>query len=386
MNPVAGSRRLRLAFVTRRFGARFGGAEAYGERVMAALADTHDVHVFCQEWDSPLALPHTVLPRRRGLPRWLNLIDFTRRCQALTAGFDVVHSHENSWLGDIQVVHVMPVRYARFQNGRSFRQKLATVLSLRWLAYLRMESLRYRPRPGRTLVAASSLIAQQIDAAYPVTAPCTVITPGVHQPERMPDKIRVRKQLGLDPGLRYGILIANDPVRKGLKAVLRAMAELPEDFHLIVVGGEGEMPQRMRDLAVAAGLSQRVHVWPGQHGVGMYYAAADLCVFPTLGDAFGMVPLEAMAHGLPVVLSNSRYCGFTHHVQPGVDAIVLDDPQDGAEIAGAVRDILHDDSHAQALRRAGLALAASFSWTAIAQAFTVLYAEVAGKQGIPYRE
>lgn len=368
--------RKRVAFITRRFGKQFGGAEAYGEYVMDVLRQNHDVHVFCQEWDSPLDLPHTVVPRRRGLPRWLNLLDFTRRCQALTADFDVVHSHENSWLGNVHVIHVMPVRYAKFHNGRTFRQRLSTCLSLRWLAYLGMEAMRVRARRGKALVAASSLIAEQVQAAYSVTAPCTVIMPGVTVPDTVPSRADARRELGLDPDHRYGVLVANDPMRKGLAAILEAMKQLPEHFHLIVAGGEGGMPQRVQEAAAAAGVAHRVHVWAGCRNVNPFYAAADLCVFPTLGDAFGMVPLEAMAHRLPVVLSNPRYCGFAHHVKHDVDAIVLSDPLDAGEVARAVRSILQDTGLANRLGEAGHALASTFSWTAAADAFSSLYTSV----------
>jgi len=375
--------RKRVAFITRRFGKQFGGAEAYGEYVMDVLRQTHDVHVFCQEWDSPLDLPHTVLPRRRWLPRWLNLLDFTRRCQALTAGFDVVHSHENSWLGNVHVIHVMPVRYAKFHNGRTFRQKLSTCLSLRWLAYLGMEAMRFRPRPGRALVAASSLIAEQVQAAYRVTAPCTVIMPGVNVPDVVQARTDARRGLGLDTKHRYGVLVANDPMRKGLAAILEAMKQLPDDFHLIVAGGEGGMPQRVQEAAATAGMAHRVHAWAGCRDVRPFYAAADLCVFPTLGDAFGMVPLEAMAHRLPVVLSNADYCGFARHVRHDVDALVLNDPRDAHEIAQAVQSILQDASLARRLGDAGHALAAAFSWAAVADSFSLLYASVAaaGRSG-----
>lgn len=383
MTPSYPRARKRVAFITRRFGKQFGGAEAYGEYVMDVLRQTHDVHVFCQEWDSPLDLPHTVVPRRRGLPRWLNLLDFTRRCQALTAGFDVVHSHENSWLGNVHVIHVMPVRYAKLHNGQTFRKKLSVCLSPRWLAYLCMEALRFRPRPGSVLVAASSLIAEQVQTAYRVTAPCTVIMPGVTLPDTVQARADARRALGLDPSHRYGVLVANDPMRKGLAAILEAMKQLPDDFHLIVAGGEGGMPQRVQEAATAAGVAHRVHVWAGCRNVNPFYAAADLCVFPTLGDAFGMVPLEAMAHRLPVVLSNPRYCGFAHHVKHEVNAIVLNDPRDAGEVAQAVQSILQDASLANRLGEAGHALATTFSWAAVADAFSSLYGSVsaAGQAG-----
>src|SRR5690606_21538589 len=91
--------------------------------------------------------------------------------------------------------------------------------------------------------------------------------------------------------------------------------------------------------------------------------------------AFGMVPLEAMAHGLPVVLSNASYCGFAHHVTAGVDAIVLTDPHDDAELARRLQELADNPALAARLREHGLALAATFSWPRVAAQFAGLYAE-----------
>lgn len=371
--PAAAPRRLRIAFVGRRFGARFGGAEAYGEHLLARLRERHDIHVFCQEWDSPLPLPHTVVPRNRLLPRWLNLLDFGRRCAKLVRDFDIVHSHENLWLGDIEVVHVIPVRYSRLYARDGLARRLQTFTSPRWLTYLALEARRLRERPGRTVVAASELIAGQVRRAYARTAPLTVITPGVDLPARSREPGRARVELGLDPGHVYLLLLANDPPRKGLAAALDALGRLPARVHLMVVGGDEAIAARVRRQAEAAGLASRVQVWRGRREVGVFYEAADICLFATLGDAFGMVPLEAMAHGLPVILSGPAHCGFSRHLATGRDALVLADPRDAGEIAGAVGRLLQEPALRARLVRHGGEVARRFDWASIARQFEQVY-------------
>lgn len=370
---------LRLAFVARRFGAQFGGAEAYAEHLLGILRRTHQVHVFCQEWNSPLPIAYTLVPRVRSLPRWLNLIDFNRRCGRLTAGYDVVHSHENGWVGDVQGVHVMPVRYSRFHNGRGRGRQVMDALSPRWLAYLALEAARYRAGPGRRLVAASALIADQIHAAYDDALKCLIIPPGVALPSAQPDRARAQADLRLDSRYKYIILVANDPVRKGYKTLLSALPTMPAEVRLLIVGGEAGTDVRARDLAAQAGLRERVHVWPAQRDLTAFYAAAHICVFATRGDAFGMVPLEAMAHGLPVVLSPARYCGFTSYVRDGVHALVLQHPEDAAGVTAAVGRILGDPRLYADLRDHGLALAASLSWEKVAADYAGLYRDVAAE-------
>ncbi len=371
-------RRLRVAFLTRRFGVRFGGAEAYGEHLVRALQGLCDVHVFCQEWDSRLVVNHTIVPRGKHLPRWLNLADFTRRCQSLVRGFDVVHTHENSGFGDVHGVHVMPVRYARLHVRHGWKNWLAVHTSPRWLGYLAMEAARMRPRPGKVIVAASELIAEQIAAAYRETAPVTVITPGVYLPRQIPEQVAARQALGLPADERIALLVANDPVRKGVETLLEALPAVP-GVRLWVVGGEGDMPARVRHLAEAAGLAHRVRVWPGQSDLSNIYAAADFCVFPTRGDAFGMVPLEAMAYGLPVIMSGARYCGFARYVEPGTDALILEDPHDAQTLAQLMRQLTDDaDLYAQ-LREHGAARARQFAWSDIARQFLAIYRQSAAR-------
>jgi hypothetical protein len=113
------------------------------------------VHVFAQEIDHqwPGVTYHKVsAPLRK--PRWINQLWFaTATWWATRSGFDVVHSHENTWHGEVQTVHVMPVKYSLFQGRHGLRRVLRwikVVTSPRLLAYLGLERARYAAaRAGR---------------------------------------------------------------------------------------------------------------------------------------------------------------------------------------------------------------------------------------------
>ena len=106
------------------------------------------------------------------------------------------------------------------------------------------------------------------------------------------------------------------------------------------------------------------------------YNMADLFVFPSLREGFGLPPLEAMACGTPVVASNDAAVAET-----AGDAGVLVDPEDEAAIARAIRDVLASPSLQDKLRAAGRARASAFSWARTAEATERFYAEVLGRQG-----
>ena len=106
-----------------------------------------------------------------------------------------------------------------------------------------------------------------------------------------------------------------------------------------------------------------------------YYQAADVYVHPTLGDSFGMAPLEAMAHELPVIVSSAKYCGFAEYVRHLHDAWVLEDPRDSADIARGISELCTSASTRARLLRRGAEFIQSMSWRVVANKYEALYAE-----------
>src|SRR5690606_2295855 len=121
-----------------------------------------------------------------------------------------------------------------------------------------------------------------------------------------------------------------------LRTLLAALATLPAHYRLAVVGGRNVATQV--DLT-EAGIADagRVYFTDTTPDVGDWYAAADLYVHPTLADSFGMAPLEAMAHRVPVVISPPPWCGFAAELTHGHDAWILPHPEDAGALAQALR-------------------------------------------------
>ncbi|WP_154390843.1 glycosyltransferase, partial [Bordetella pertussis] len=173
---------MRIALLVDRFGNRFGGAEAYGVELMRILARRHDVTVVAREYDSDLALPFLPVRVSCRLPSWLRVLYFAWRAARLTrAGFDIVHSHMNGGAGDVQVMHVTPVRY-NWLCRPGLRRRLTAWTSPRVATYLALEKARVAQRPGKRVVAVSELIVEQMRDAYGVGLPMETIPPGVQLP------------------------------------------------------------------------------------------------------------------------------------------------------------------------------------------------------------
>jgi glycosyltransferase involved in cell wall biosynthesis len=122
--------------------------------------------------------------------------------------------------------------------------------------------------------------------------------------------------------------------RKGIGPLLEAIQRMPTaPIRLDIVGDvQIDVPP-----AVKADARVMLHGPAQRSEVHRYYAGADLFVFPTLSDGFGMTQLEAMAHGLPIL--TSRYCGSV--VEHGVNGFVLEEVTPDA-IRAVLEHILTD--------------------------------------------
>ncbi len=374
MKTVDVPERLRIALLTERFGQKFGGAESYAVSLFRVLSQRHDVTVFAREFDHDLPVKQQVISIPSWCPSWLRLWLFSRRCAGLTrTGFDITHSHTNAGSANIQLMHVAPVRYRRFFN-RTFFQKLLVWVTPVQLAYLWMESQAVKPHPGHLLVTVAPLVKQQLKLAYGDELAVEVVTPGAELVT--PDatiRQRVRTELSWGPQDIGCLLVARNPLRKGLVAVLQAMRLLPSTFKLAVVGAGPEVKELLD--AQFPELRERVRLIAATTAVSPYYLSADVYVHPTLQDSFGMAPLEAMAHRLPVVLSGTAYCGFAQYVTHAQNAWVLSDPQDPEQIATGLRTLGLDPVVRERLIDQALDLVADFSWNAIARQYEALYAK-----------
>jgi glycosyltransferase involved in cell wall biosynthesis len=205
-----------------------------------------------------------------------------------------------------------------------------------------------------------------------------VVTPGIdHAPGRCDaaQQRAARRSLGLPEQGTGLLLVGNDFKKKGLPALLRALVDMPQADWLAVVGHSRQLPQ-MEAMAVALGLAARVHFLGARSEMEPAYRAADLLVHPTLEDSYAMVVLEAMAYGLPVVLSGPAFCGIAAHLRQGVDACLVDAPDSELALRAAVSGVLGDAALRQSLSVHGHAFAQRAHWDGVAQAHAALFARL----------
>ncbi len=194
---------------------------------------------------------------------------------------------------------------------------------------------------------------------------------------RMMLRDAARQQLGI-AGDRFNLLlIGNDLRKKGICVLLDAMTELRNlSIDLLIVGREDPTP--FEAMAKDRGLQDRVHFLPPRKDVEFYYAAADAYTGPSLEDTFALPPAEAMACGLPVIVSaENGACEIMTHE---TDGMVLEDATNSKALAAMILKIFMDPGF-----RAGLGVKASetarrFTWDHNGADLARIFEEVLGRK------
>jgi alpha-1,3-rhamnosyl/mannosyltransferase len=174
--------------------------------------------------------------------------------------------------------------------------------------------------------------------------------------------------LGLAPG-RYVLAVGTLEPRKNLVSTLEAYRKLPDSMArahpLVIAGLKGWLTEELQRRLAGLEAEGKVRVlgYVSAEALVALYGGARLLVYPSLYEGFGLPPLEAMACGTPVVVSNRASL-------PEVvgEAGTQVDAHDVAAIADAMARLVEDASHWRRMREAGLARARQFTWRRCAEA------------------
>ena len=201
---------------------------------------------------------------------------------------------------------------------------------------LAMESEYFRRSHPRAILCTSKREVDDLQRLYRVDPALTTVVPNPFDPSGSVSSAgtgtgeAARADLGVGPDQLALMLVANELHRKGMGQAVEALALDGDDRkHLHVVGKAGLGPYQA--LIHRLGLDGRVHYHGPSRDVGWQLAAADLMVLPTQYEPFGLVIVEALASGVPVV--TTRLAGASEAVQPGRTGLILEDPYDVEALA-----------------------------------------------------
>lgn len=308
--------------------------------------------------------------------------------------YDALHSHywmsglaaeilSNAW-GGTPIVHMfhtlgeMKNRVARSDEERAGEDRL--------------EGERQVLRRAKRIVVATLAELTQLRFLYKADAEkLTIIPPGVDTSHFYPIPADEAKQyIGLKPQDRMILFVGRIEPLKGVDTLIQAMAHLDKNLqnkkdpvHLAIIGGEpnvdphemtAEMKrlQKMSDDLCMGGtilfLGKRA-----QDTLPYYYSAAEVLVMPSLYESFGMVALEAMACGAPVIASEVGGLGYL--VQNGVTGYTIPD-SDPNVLSEKLAIVLGDKKLRDEMACRAVGDARNYEWGTIARQIVDVYKEV----------
>jgi len=175
----------------------------------------------------------------------------------------------------------------------------------------------------------------------------SMLPPGVNRDRARPDdwqalRASVRREFNLDDADLLLVLIGSGFITKGLDRVLHTLAALPEDLaarvNLLVIGQDN--PRQFLRQARVLGVADRLVIQKGRDDIPAVLQAADLMVHPAYMESGGMVLIEGVIAGLPVIASGA--CGFARYITDADAGVVLAEPFVQEELNSAVVTALRD--------------------------------------------
>lgn len=371
---------LRIAFVVHMYNRHKGHSRYVAELAERYSRQGHEVHVFCSvvEEPRPPGIHFHHVPSWRWKALTLILTFILPATLLVRGNFDVIHAQGLSGLRQ-HVTTAHECVAARLRASSRYIGKLSFGQHLARFLVVPLEWFTYRPIVSRHVIAISDANRKDLEHFYHRTRDVTVIPHGIDLAYFSPDKRTalsrpVRQELGLSENDLVALYVGE--LKKGCAPAIRALARIA-GIHLLIVSPSDRGPYEK--LAGELGVETRVHFAPETQDVARYYAAADVFVFPTCFEPFGMVISEAMAMALPVV--TSACAGAATLIQHQENGWLLQDPWSADEIAQALKQFVEDPDLRARVGQAARRTAERYTWDRVAaDTFTVYQKSIASRQ------
>jgi len=302
---------------------RSGGHSRYVAELATRFTREHEVHVFANTFvpEPGIVFHHVPASRAHALALiWTFRRNASRMLRELH--FDIVHDQGLcSVVHNVLTAHISNRAWARARLGAPLKEKLFSLVIGWW------EQWQYSLAGRVQVIAVADRVRRDLAVDYGLRGRVTVIHHGVDTEKFTPANRSqaLRNEFGM-PADQPLFLFVGD-FRKGVKASIEALGA----GHLVCVGSTP--PEPYRALAAQLHRADRVHFRPATDTVEQYYAGADVLLLPTPYDAFGMVVLEAMAAGLPVIVSQNA--GASELIVDGQNGYIL---RNEAELPGLMQN------------------------------------------------
>lgn len=188
-------------------------------------------------------------------------------------------------------------------------------------------------------------------------------------------KSNVRRRHSIADQTRIVLFVGGDWDRKGLANTIVAMSTIADTTSVLMVVGPGSIDP-YRAIASDLGIEHRIIFAGSSNEVWKYYGASDVLVLPAFNEAFGLVVLEAMASGMPVLVSS--LAGASELVRDGVNGLLID-PASTSDIASKLDTVLLNETLRKSMGISARETALNYTWDLVAQRHVTVYKAALGQ-------
>ena len=337
---------MKIAIVRKKYTFHGGAEGILHDLVMKLAAAGHEIHIFAISWDADVQSDNIVFHRVPAVTFNSFLRDLTfavfsfYMLKKQRADFDIIQTHDKTLYQDVCFVadgcHIEWLRQRWKRRGLWGR--LSIILNpYHWLI-LFIEKTMYNNHKFKSIFALSDLVKRDILQHYKVReSEIDVVYHWIDITKFHPDNKakygrRIREQYAIEEDRFVILFVGSGFERKGLRYLIEAGESLSEPVTILVVGKGSE--EEFRGIIE----NQEVVFCGPRRDAYKYFAAADIFVLPSMYEPFGLVYLEAMASGLPVI--TTRHSGAAEIIDEGEQGFVIQDPEDTAAIAEKIRFFL----------------------------------------------
>ncbi|MGK7247328.1 glycosyltransferase family 4 protein [Buttiauxella agrestis] len=319
----------------------FGGLQRDFMRIAQTVASRgHHVRVYTQSWEGehPTEFELITVPVTSRTNHGRNA-EYYRWVQAHLQQHAVDKVVGFNKMPGLDVYYAADVCYAeKVAQEKGFFYRLTS----RYRHYAEFEREVFEHgKPTQLLMLTDKQIADFQKHYHTESERFHILPPGIYPnckySQQVPgSRSRYREKNGISEQQNLMLQVGSDFRRKGVDRTINALASLPEkvrDNTVLMVVGQ-DKPGRYEALAEKLGVHKNVHFFAGRNDVAELMAAADVLIHPAYQEAAGIVLLEAIAAGLPVITTS--VCGYGHHIAAAECGVVIIEPFDQGKLNSAL--------------------------------------------------
>jgi UDP-glucose:(heptosyl)LPS alpha-1,3-glucosyltransferase len=376
-----------------------GGIERYTAELAQRFAVNNEVHVYSATVNGIendkitfhkipiLSFNALVKAKKHAINSIFTILSFISYMLFLKEinNFDIVHS-QGAYIGKIDIYtmhscHKASLVVARKENFIEKVKKSA----INPLHFIILRLQKYSLFHAKRLVAISETIKEEVLKYYNLDVnkirniPLGVDVDKFTPLNRLKYRNLIRNQYNLKETDFVIAFPANEFKRKGLWQIIEVVNTMKTDnIYVFVLGKDDPMPylEKLHEI----GLDNKFIFTGATPIIDQYFAASDMMILPTSYEPFGLVVLEAMASGLPVIVSQTA--GVSELIQNNVDGLLLSNPDDTNEISQKLKFMIENATKRTQLGEQARAKALLFTWDNVAEKTYNVYKEIVSQKEV----